>query len=210
MTTQRCRQVTASMTRTAGRFCLLQAQPPRLPRVLPLQETFAKLRRRERKDPTASMLKSCSESDAHGVTVVKSRVLGESHSVNTPRQATSTAGSMETFWAALDLHHFTSHRHGRHRLEPHRRDRWRALPRVSTPPSASAGGRERSTRPQRPRPRPAFSPWAGTEPTNQKFLKHANKPPPPGERRFPTLAASFADAATQFCLPPSTALKSVS
>lgn len=103
------------MTRTAGRFCLLKALPSRLPGVLPLQETFAKSRGRERKDPTESMLKSCSERDAHGVTGVKSRVLGESHSVNTPRQATSTAGSMETFWAALDLHHFTSHRHGRHR-----------------------------------------------------------------------------------------------
>lgn len=114
--------------RTAGHFCLLKALPSRLPGVLPLQETFAKSRGRERKDPMASMLKSCSERDAHGATGVKSRVLGDSHSVNTPRQATSTAGSMETFWAALDLHHFTSHRLGRHRREPHRNDRCQALP----------------------------------------------------------------------------------
>lgn len=51
----------------------------------------------------------------------------------------------------------------------------------STRPSAAAGGQERSIRPQRPRPRPAFSPWVGTESANQKFLKHANKPPPPGK-----------------------------
>lgn len=169
------------------RFCLLKAQPPRLPGVLPLQETFPKSPWGERKDQTASLLKSCSERDAHSVTGLKSRVLEESHSVNTPR----IAGSMETFWA-------TSHRLGRHRRELHRKDLWRALPRasLSTRPSAAAGGRERSTRPQRPRPRPALYPWAGTEPANQKFLKHANTPPSPGERRFPTLAASFADAAT--------------
>lgn len=48
---------------------------------------------------------------------------------------------------------------------------------------------------------PPFS-VGGTEPANQKFLKHANKPPPPGERRFPRLAASIADATLQLVFLP--------
>lgn len=85
MTTQRCRQVTATVLgtaasppphRTAGSFCLLKAQPPRLTGVLPpLQGTFPKSREREWKDPAASVLRSCSGRDAHGVTRVKSGVL---------------------------------------------------------------------------------------------------------------------------------------
>lgn len=143
-------------TRPAGRFCLRKAQPPGFPGALPLQETFAKSRGRERKDPTASLLKSCSERDAHCVTEIKSRVLEESHSVNTPRQATSTAGSMVTFWAALDLYHFTRHRLGRHRRSRTLRTGDGRCPESLTRPSAATGGRERSTRPQRPRPRPSF------------------------------------------------------